>query len=239
MPRTPLALLFIPLFAVAAPVPRAVKQPAFGPFGNLLDAKTKCRCELGTDGNFAITVPATHPAAEPNEAGPIRLLAGRAVEGDFALTVRVAVTPAVPGPSKNPEHQWAAGIGLAADGDPGLGAAALAGQETWNRDVNTVAIFRYSRHVQPRSQGLQGSNGARTDVKSGDGLRLRITRRGEVVTGEWSGDGKRWTWISEQRLPDLPGSVTVGPVVARQADAEFTAAIDEYDLQPLPKGDNK
>lgn len=239
MPRVTFVLLLVALPVVAAPVPMALKKPALGPFGDLTDPKSKCRCRLSKDGALSVTVPTEHPAAEPNEAGPIRLLAGRTVDGDFTLTVRAVVPAAVPGSSRFPEHVWAAGIGLAAVGDPQLGAAVLAGQQTGDRDVNTVAIFRYSRRVQPRLQGLQGSQGSGTKAKPGDAVWLRLTRRGEVVTGECSADGKEWTEISEQRLPDLPGSVTVGPLVARQVEAEFTALLDEYELTPLPKGEQK
>lgn len=231
--RRALLPLLLPLLAVAAPVPK--HRPALGIFGDLIDPKTKCRCELDARRTLTITLPADLPATEPNEAGPIRLLARRTVGGDFILTVRVAVTPAVPGPSKFPEKQWAAGMGLTAAGDPCLGAAVLAGQETWGKDVLVAGLFRYSRHVQPRASGLQGSQGARTDLKGEGPLWLRLTRRGETVTGEWSGDGKEWARISEAVLPDLPKSVEVGPLVAKQAAVEVTATLDQFEIEPLGK----
>jgi hypothetical protein len=163
MPRiATLALLLVSLSVVAAPVPTALKKPAFGPFGNLTDPKTKCQCQL-KDGVLCVTIPADYPGTEPNEAGPIRLLAGRIVEGDFVLMVRASVPAALSTSSEFPEQVGAIGVGLAAD-DPQLGAAVLVGQETWGRKVNNAAIFRYSRLVQPRSGGLQGAKGVRTSV---------------------------------------------------------------------------
>lgn len=234
--RRVLLALMLPLLAVAAPVPK--HRPALGEFGDLTDPKTKCRCELEGGKTLTITMPADLPASEPNEAGTIRLLAHRIVEGDFVLTVRVAITSAAPGPSWLPEHQWAAGMGLTAAGDPGLGAAVLA---AWGKNTRVVGLFRYSRRVPPSrlATGLQGSKGERTDLKGEGPLWLRLTRRGEKVTGEWSGDGKEWVKLSEETLPDLPRSVEVGPLVAKQVATEVTATLDQFEIESLDKDAKK
>ncbi len=130
-------------------------------------------------------------------------------------------------------------MGVTAVGDPGLGAAVLAGQETWGRDVNAVGLFRYSRHVQPRLAGTAGSQGARTDLKGDSPLWLRLTRRGETVKGEWSEDGKEWVRIYDTTLPNLPSSVVFGPLVAKQVAVEVTATLDEYEIELLPQNPKK
>jgi hypothetical protein len=58
-----------------------------------------------------------------------------------------------------------------------------------------------------------------------------------VVTGEWSADGDEWAIISEDRLPNLPSAVTVGPIVARLVEVQYTATLDEYDLSLLNKNE--
>ncbi|OIJ95267.1 ABC transporter permease subunit [Streptomyces colonosanans] len=120
----------------------------------------------------------------------------RPLTGDGSITVRVTGLKGVRGGLES----WAkAGIIVKKDLRPGSPYAAVLG--TPDHGVRMQWNF------------TQDTAGSTADVASAPRW-LRLTRKGDLLTGYESADGRTWTKIKEVRLDGLPRTVEVGPFVA-------------------------
>jgi len=198
-----LALLLLPLLAVAAPVPK--RKPAFGPLGDFTDPKTKCKAEF-KDASLTVTVPTDQPAVDAEENGAHLPVLARSVEGDFTLTVRMTQTLGDNPRRASPKMIEAAATGLAvfAEGHPELAVSAVILRRPYGKDE--WPAFQHIGWSIPKRETGRLVTGSWT--KAGQPAYLRLTRHGKDVSFEESKDGEKWWPMGSKELEavmDLEG----------------------------------
>ncbi|GAA3239961.1 ABC transporter permease subunit [Dactylosporangium siamense] len=131
----------------------------------------------------------TGPAGTP--VNTAYYLVHRALSGDGSITVAVTTLTSERG------SPWAK-AGLIISAGPELGA-------------------RYAAIMMTGAHGVRMQHDYLSDRAgpAGGGVRwLRLTREGEVITGEASTDGSTWSVLDTVRLPGLAGTVRAGLFVA-------------------------
>lgn len=231
--RTLLVVLLLPLFAVAAPVPKAPKLEDV--FGKIADPKSDCKFEMSDAAVLTVTVPTTHPAREPNSQSTIPPQLGKVVKGDFVLTVRVAhkLPKGADKQGKVSGPAVMAGVSVVSADDPknGVTAGILRRSKGDEWPVSLFASFRSNRTSGVSEQPWR--------VGTADALYLRVTRKGDTIDADMSRDGTKWTTVKSTTLTDLPDELTVGPVAFGCIDQEFSATFDQYEIKQLPKDEKK
>lgn len=221
----------IPLLAplAAAPVPKAATAKKLQEvYGEVADSG--CRCEMTKDGALQVVVPKDARLIELDHDSRTPPLTAKTVTGDFEVTVRVTHLPPKDGDRADGAKQKAtvsAGIALVADGDPKT-SVTFVHKHTRNGDTWASGLTLQSIHANGSSGS--GRGGATLEDKP---LYLRLTRRGETVTTETSGDGKKWTQFVKHKADRLGETVVVGPVAFRNTAGEYEAMFDQYEVKPL------
>jgi hypothetical protein len=62
---------------------------------------------------------------------------------------------------------------------------------------------------------------------------LRLERRGNTLTMQYSQDGKKWIRLLDKKGPDLPRTVKVGVMSENLLSRPFKAVFDQFKLTPL------
>jgi len=227
MPRTLFALLLLPAFAFAAPVPKttAVKKIE-DVFGTPVEM-SGVTCEMTKKDELKATV--GKDAAAPANESKVHALATRVVEGDFELTVRVTHSP----PSGadlatgNGAATVFAGIALFSESSPKY-TLTLLHKHLKQGDTWKTGLSMNSQH--PRG----GSGTGRGNVKLEEQpVYLRLTRKGDDFTSQTSTDGKKWQGFGTHKVQGFGGAVVVGPVATHNTNQEYTVTFDEYVIKPL------
>ena len=120
--------------------------------------------------------------------------------------------------------------------------AALMIRDTLKPDARDVAVVAtpqggVTQQLRGKANAPSGSTPAPGGVNAPAGVPvwLKITRKGDVITGYCSADGKAWTEIRQQKLENLPTSVFAGiAVAAHSSTKQTTAKIDNVALTPQP-----
>jgi hypothetical protein len=234
MPRVFLALVLLPLAAVAAPMPKPVKTLA-DLYGEVTDPKGSCAVEMSKAGVLTLTVPGTADAVPLSKVASRRPVVGKLVEGDFVVTARVSATLPVVGdtPARAETPAAAVGVGVFSQKDGERKEECVMGAlgGFWMRGKWRVMW------MDGRWSGREG--GWATEdcaAEPGSPVHVRLTRRGDTLTQERSPDGTKWVKVSSG---SLPGPVCVGPVAFQCTTGEFVATVDEYELKELPKVEKK
>jgi hypothetical protein len=238
--RATVLWLSLPLFAVAAPVPKRTEADKIeAKFGKVVDPKGDSKFELDGD---ALKI--TLPAEEPRGFGYTHDPKGRAdkkfdhtprveftASGDFVLTVRVN-TPL-------DEKAVAVSPGKACELGGGIRFTPKSGD--WSRFgvMQSVKDRLRSTMFMLDSPGSFTNSGTGTGVSydgfSGETVWLRATRAGEVVTREASTDGK--TWREEKTttcvLPDE--TVTISLYALHHSDKAHTVTFDQFRVEKPKK----
>lgn len=230
MVRTLLAALF-PLLAVAAPVPKPAAKKLGEVYGDVVDADTACTFDLTKDGGLRVGVPKTHPAQDVEHGKTVRPLLTRKVEGDFVLTTRIKQTydPAA-GMAETAKRgaAVAAGVALTGDDNPKLSMTLV---HTLTRNGDKWDAGRFMQVKFPNGGGSgSGSSGGVTD---GQTTFMRLTRTGQELKAEYSGDGKKWFLFAKHKVDDLGEVLHVGPVAFQSTTADAEAEFDQYEIKPL------
>lgn len=238
MPRLLLALLLIPLLAVAAPVPK--RKPEFGPFGDFVDPKTRCTAEMSKDGALAMTVSPTTQAYNPWANAPPKPAIGRTISGDFVLTVRVVHPPEETALVKTDSDDTIAGAGIVLRGEGRVeSATAMVVLHTLN-DGRWDSGMRLSAHgVREDGRVKWARSGYFRGGRPDEPTHLRLTRYGNLVTTESSVDGKEWTEHKRGVLDELSERVTVGLVAFHSTDQTSIATFDQFSLEAIKYGPRK
>lgn len=228
MLRILVALLFLPVFVVAAPVPKAVPKLE-EVFGEIVDEKDGCKYEMSKGGVLTITVPAVEKDAKVERESFRPGLVAREVEGDFMVTVRIAILPSASAKvtGKEKDAEVVAGVAVAKADDPQYGA--LGGMGQWSVDKSWSGRFFDSRKPDKTSSS---SGSWDLKLKQDDCLTVRLTRRSDRVLTEFKIAGE-WQGFSNRRIEGMTGSVRVGPVAFGCLDKEFSATFDEYKIELL------
>ena len=231
-----LALLLMPLLAVAAPVPKA-KLTMEVVFGERTTPNSRHAVEFDDRGRLTVTVPTTVPRVRAR-GGELHLpLLAKEVEGDFRLTACVSSKLPAAGTSDPKEFNGAAvvfGVSVYGTADKKVRGAEFG--VLWQDDGEWSGVLT--------STSVKAGQVSR--VEAGDEKKpaappshLRVTRRGPRLTCETSEDGEKWEEFFTEEHPDLPAKVKVGPVVFGTTEQEFSAAFDEYEIKPLAKDEKK
>jgi hypothetical protein len=144
------------------------------------------------------------------------------LEGDGSITVRVtSLTGRVP--SNSPAQDSPAQDGAQAGGGSGeLGSevmpwakAGLIVKESTEQGASYTAVMVTGEHgVRMQHDFVHDTAGTSGAVSADSPRWLRLTRSDDMLTGEESADGRRWTRVGTARLPELPSTVQVGLFVA-------------------------
>jgi regulation of enolase protein 1 (concanavalin A-like superfamily) len=228
--RTLLVALFIPAVALAAPVPKAANAKKLSvTFGEPVNPDSTCKYEPAGKDGLRIVVPTTHPIEEVDHGKTVRPHMIRKVEGDFVLTVRIQHTfskDAGKAEAAKQKTMVAAGIGFT-DADDAKNTFSVCHMNTKSGDKWTTGRLMQIMH---RGGGSgSGSGGDPLDKP----VYLRVTRKGEEIKSEFSGDGKKWQNFSTMKMNTLGPAVNIGPVACQSTDAEYSVEFTEYDIKPL------
>ncbi len=238
MPRLLLALLLIPMLAIAAPVPK--RKPAFGVFGDFIDPKTKCTAELSKSEALAISVPPAAQTYNPWGNAPPLPTIGRTISGDFVLTVRAVHPPegTALSTSDSADTIVGAGIVLRGEGRPESTAAMVV--------LHTLKDGKWDNGMRLSAHGVKEDGRVKWSrsgfIRGGrpdEPTFLRLTRRGDQVTTESSVDGKEWKEHKRGVLDGLNEAVTVGLVAFHTTDQASTATFDQFSLEVIDNGTRK
>jgi hypothetical protein len=225
MTRTLFALLLLPAFALAAPVPKTGGKKIEDVFGTPADLNG-VTCEMTRKDELKATV--GKEAAAAADESKVRPLTTRTVEGDFELTVRVTHSP----PDKadlatgNGVATVFAGIGLFAENSP-KHTLTLLHKHLKQGDTWKSGLSMNSQH--PRGGSGTGRGVAKLEDQP---TYLRLTRKGDEFTSQTSADGKKWQGFGTHKVQGF-GAVVVGPVATHNTTGEYAVTFDEYIIRPL------
>jgi regulation of enolase protein 1 (concanavalin A-like superfamily) len=229
--RTLLVALLVPVVALAAPVPKAAGGKKLSEtFGEQVNPDSTCKYEPAGKDGLRIVVPTTHPIEEVDHGKTVRPHMIRKVEGDFVLTVRIQHTykpEAGKAEAAKQKTMVAAGIGFI-DADDARNTFSVCHMNTKSGDKWTT-----SQLMQIMHRGGGSGSGSGGQPAAGKPAYLRVTRKGEEVKSEFSGDGKKWQNFSTMKMNTLGPAVNIGPVACQSTDAEYSAEFTEYDIKPL------
>lgn len=223
-------IALIPLVVLAAPVPKRVLTLE-SVFGAETDEKGKCTFEMDRHGALTVTKPAGDDPVSPARIAYRGPILAKSAEGDFTLTTRVTFTP--------PEKPESFDRGELPSVAAGLSVWSVEGEKFQRPGVMVVFSRTFGgggwvsdfRHYQGK-QAQWASKTVRPQQQTEGPVYLRVTRRGDATTQEWSGDGKKW---AELGMSKLSGAVTFGPVVAQCTDQDFVVTFDEYHVKDESK----
>lgn len=231
MVRTLLVALLFPVMVVAAPVPKAAGGKKLSEtFGEQVNPDSTCKYEPAGKDGLRIVVPTTHPIEEVDHGKTVRPHMVRKVEGDFVLTVRIQHTfNKEAGKAENAKTKTmvAAGIGFI-DADDARNTFSVCHMNTKSGDKWSTGQLMQIMH-----RGGGSGSGSGGQPAAGKPAYLRVTRKGEEVKSEFSGDGKKWQNFSTMKMNTLGPAVNIGPVACQSTDAEYSAEFTEYDIKPL------
>lgn len=225
------SLLALAGLAVAAPVPKSITMKIEDVFGEITDPKGACKFEMKKDGALTITVPTDHPVGQPGAGLLSPALAGKTLDGDFSLSVRI--TPHLPTEVTKREGtsspQLMAGVAVLSTENPKrIGVNAGTVRQFDNGDWVQKRYCDY-RHL--KINGLANLRAKPERVPTA--THLRVTKRGDQVLVEMSAEGTKWVQVISKTLVGFTGAVHVGPVVYGCIDKEFSVTFDQYELKPL------
>ncbi|MET1071308.1 MAG: hypothetical protein ABWY11_01545 [Umezawaea sp.] len=162
------------------------------------------------DGNVEIPCPTDPRGPEGQAVGDKFTFAHRPLGRDGSIAVRLAAMTGIityPPPNHNEIVpglvQWAKAGVIVKDG--------------------TAPGSRYAALVMTGSHGVRMQHDYDHDVAGSASdpstpRWLRLTRSGDLITGEESADGERWTPVGTAALPGLPDTVQVGLLAASPGD---------------------
>jgi hypothetical protein len=222
-------LIVLPLVVFAAPVPKRANTMEIL-FGNVTNPKTECKFETSRDGALTVTMPAGWDPVPPRNVAYRGPLVAKTIEGDFNVSVRLTHTlPATAWTHyRNECPGMAAGLSVWATSGPDFERAGVIA--AIDRTYCAGRWVSDLRHYEGK-QAQWASNSLRPELKPDAVVYLRVTRRGDIMTEEWSADGKAWAEIGKSKLV---GPVSVGPVAFQCTDHDFVVTFSEYELKELP-----
>jgi regulation of enolase protein 1 (concanavalin A-like superfamily) len=148
------------------------------------------------------------------------------VEGDFVAEVKVAGS-FQPGPVRTGPRSV-----------PFNGGGLLA----WSNEGNYVRLERASMHrndrvvgflvFESREQGTRAAVHNKGGLDPGAELRLRLERRGKVLSGSWSADGRDWEPLEPMEV-DWPARLKVGVDAVNSCGEPMTVRFQDYALRRL------
>lgn len=159
----------------------------------------------------------------------------RDVKGDFTLVVRVKgdfhATEASTAPGN--KAYTAAGIFLEADNKLGTRVRWLFGA-TREDGAPGNALLRHSvGYLRSSAGGIASWNDGHKSWPLKEGVKeawLRLRRRGEMVPGEVSADGKTWKTIAPIGAGAMPATIKVGLIACSTSDKPLTVTFDQFSL---------
>ena len=208
----------------AAPVPKVNSPKLEDVFGEIADKKSECKFEMNKTGALTVTVPTTHPPAEPSPGVTCKPLASKEVDGDFTVTLKM--TFALPNEAK--------AVGKAA-APAVVAGVSFTSVENAERGF-TVGFVRRPQKKEWEWAGLMlWTDGAAESVFAYEGVPkyIRVSRQGEKVELETSRDGKRWDSLATDNRHTVTGPVKIGPTAFGCIDKEFSVTFDEYKVESL------
>jgi regulation of enolase protein 1 (concanavalin A-like superfamily) len=225
MTRSVWLLLLAPLLATAAPVPKETdKEKIEKQFGTIDDPEKDCTFALDA-GKLTITMKGgkeyTWDRDEKVTNCP-RLT--KEVKGDFVVTAKVSAELAEK--AEKAVGKWAeAGAGVIVIGDKNF--ARRTGMHDFRTDRRSLAIT---------IPNLEGPGGLGLD-SAGNGVWVRLTRKGEWLTAAFSLDGKKWKdTVSTGSMKDE--TYRVGVYGCSNSKDDTTVTVSEFGIEQ-PKGEKK
>lgn len=229
--RSLIALLLIPLLAIAAPVPKQTEREKIeAKFGKIVDPKGDSKFELDGEA-LKITLPAgeerhfgftADPADRENIKKYKKFDDNPRVEftrtGDFVLTVRVSM----------PLAEDTVGTRL------GGGVRVTPKDGNWYRfGVRQDGGLKADRTWFPLDWPNTFSNGGGVTVEGFDSsvVWIRITHRGKDLTRDYGKDGKKWVTLNEHtdRISDDTLALALyGEHMAKKAQ---TVTLDQFSVE--------
>jgi regulation of enolase protein 1 (concanavalin A-like superfamily) len=230
-----LPTLAIALLMPAAPVPKVTeRQKVEQLFGKIVDPKGDCEFKLNGD-HLSVTLPANAPKYLNHEGDNVPKVApklGRAVKGDFAVTVRVAVTLGKEAKSGGKSELAYLGGGIQVRSKDG----------TWARICYSNNVFKgrdrpgYGCEAPPNIKAFGYCDTAHINdsIKAGQDLYVRLIRRENRLEFATSIDAKEWhtPMTAEFNLPD---ECTVFLYATHSSDKARTVTFSEFKVTPPPK----
>lgn len=224
MMRSALFLLVLsPLMVASAPIPKA-RPSNLKEFGTVVDPSKQCKFDAeGT--KLKITLPDI-PLSLTDDAGRSNApRVWREIEGDFSVTVRVAVTFPDNPVTDVPDQEPAVTAGLILGYEKDYYVTLQRSHAMLGNKRMTTNELHYN---EPGNPGT-GMSSAPKPLKL-DPFYLRIIRQGQGLFVETSEDGKTWVAMSQPKLP-LTKSVFVGVMCENTTGASMTATFDQYELK--------
>ena len=228
MVRTLLVLfLLCPAPGFAAPVPRLTDADRIARlFGTPVDPDKDSVFTLVGGSALRVRVPGTHHSMYDDEGHTNAPRALRPITGDFVARVRVTIAfDKDAGPADGEFPRVVGGGLLVTVGDKGV----VEHRHLHERIGN--APWRSSAEVDARLPQFEAGSSTPRPLAEKPTY-LRLTRRGNVLTTEWSDDGKIWADVGTG-LPPLGKTVSVGPYVIQNTDKPLTVTFDQYEVVPL------
>ena len=222
-------LLLPPTLALSAPLPKQTEQERIHQrFGTLVDPDKDCQIELVDGQILRIRVPGRAHSFHltPEKPNAPRVL--RTVAGDFVLQVRVALSYDQDATTDLSDWPGLVGAGLLIlDGTTSRVEIRHLHERLFNNP------WRISAEYDLRGPDVDrgGSTPRPLDSKP---VYLRMTRRGNRITADWSPDGRGWLPMHPNPL-DLPLSrqVQVGFHVIQNTKKPIVAEFDQYQIRKL------
>jgi regulation of enolase protein 1 (concanavalin A-like superfamily) len=175
-----------------------------------------------------VAVPGTLHDLNPDSGKLNALRVMRPVEGDFAITVKVAGDFQPAGKSTNPRGVPYNGAGILIWSDSDNFIRLERGAVLRGSTVNAYVAF------EERERGYRGA--VHSEAFLGGTWYLRLERRGSQFTGAVSGDGSSW-----KRLKPIdtiwPAKLKVGLAAINSSSEPFLVKFEEFNLEAAKPGD--